>query len=102
MDKRISKTIVLVKDAIIGIDGIGSSADNKPIDEFHQRLLIQFRENLQKILVELEEGNITPKDKREEKMGYVIIDSWSSLKSTTTMGRLSEKIIAAERAYLEL
>jgi hypothetical protein len=90
------KQLVALKRITEGIDIISfelSKVDNELVAK--RTTLDSFRSKLVKMSEDIESGNMPPKSERRSGMGRVIVDSWPLAHP------LGEKIICAERAYLE-
>jgi hypothetical protein len=96
MDSKIEKAKSLV---MLALKSIETALDNNEIDNIPRDHIIECKENLQRILTELEQQNVTLKNMRKETMAHIIVDSWPYNSISYTLG---DKIIAAERSYLEL
>jgi hypothetical protein len=94
MNERTEKTIRLVKQAIVSID---SFLANPTINQEATAQCAGFRATFERMLKNIQEDTLPPRDQRSDYMGRAIIDSWRPLNSP-----VADLIISAEKAYIEL
>jgi len=86
-----------LKQIAVALDALVAELSKADRDLVAKRTTLNgFRLQLEKMSADIEANNMPPKNERRGGMGRVVVDSWSLTHP------LGEKIIMAERAYLEL
>lgn len=93
---KIDRVKQYINEAINEIEPEIRKDSDKDRHGISKQILLDFKQNLEIMLQEVESNTIPHRDARSQKMGYLIVDSWPYNYP------LGETILKAEQEYKEL